>query len=103
MLKYHQKAYNSCCLSSLQSDFHSIFDDRSVTAFVTRIEESLTLQTDKFRNIINFANYIMTDRMHIKGEQRLIYNMKICRKKDSFDVTKNMSEYVTLVQLMDSL
>ena len=67
------------------------------------IEESLTLQTDKSGNRIYFSNYIITNMIHIKGEQRLRYNMKICRKKDSFDVTKNMSEYVTLVQLMDSL
>ena len=41
--------------------------------------------------------------MHIKGEQNLRYNMKIWNKNDSFDILNNMSEYVTLVQLMDTL
>ena len=67
------------------------------------IEESLTLQKDEFRNIIHFDNYIMTNRIHIKGEQHLIYNMKIWNKSDAFDILNNINEYVTLVQLMDSL
>ena len=29
--------------------------------------------------------------------------MKMWRKNDAFDILKNISEYVTLVQLMDSL
>ena len=77
VLKYHQMSCISCCLSSLASAFHGIGDDRALTALVNRIEESLTLQKDKFKNIINFANDIMTNRMHIKGEQCLRYNLKI--------------------------
>ena len=41
--------------------------------------------------------------MHIKGEQHLIYNLKICQKNYAFDILNKISEYVTLVQLMDSL
>ena len=40
--------------------------------------------------------------MHIKGEQRLRYNMKARHKKGAFDILQNISEYVTLVKLMDS-
>ena len=54
-------------------------------------------------NIINFDNSIMTNRMYIKVEHFLRYNMKIWHKNDAFDILKNISEYVTLVQLMDSL
>ena len=43
VLNYHQKASNSCCLSSLEFDFHGIGDNRGVTTLVNRIEESLTL------------------------------------------------------------
>ena len=43
VLKYHQKMYNCCCLSSLASSFHIIHDNRAVTALENRIEESLTL------------------------------------------------------------
>ena len=52
-------------------------------------------------NIIHFDNAMMINRMHIKDEQRIIYNMKVWHKKDYFDILKEISEYVTLVQLME--
>ena len=36
-------------------------------------------------------------------EQRIIYNMKKCKKKIAFDILNNISENVTLGKLMDSL
>ena len=45
----------------------------------------------------------MINRMNIKGEQHLRYNMKIWHKKYVFDILNNISEYVTLVHLMYSL
>ena len=45
----------------------------------------------------------MTNRRKIKGEHNLRYNMKVWQKNDAFDILKNVIEYVTLVQLMDSL
>ena len=45
----------------------------------------------------------MTNRMHIKGEYHLIYNPNICDKNDALDILNNISKYVTLVQLMESL
>ena len=45
----------------------------------------------------------MTNRRNIKGEYCLRYNMKVWHKNDDFDILKNISEYVILVQLMDSL
>ena len=39
VIKYHQKTYNSCCLSSLESAFHCIGDNRAVPTLVNRIEE----------------------------------------------------------------
>ena len=90
-------------MSSLAPDFQFIGDDRAVTAFVNLIEESLTLQKEKIRNIIHFANSIMTNRMKIKGEHNLRYNLKVWKKNDAFGIINNVSEYVTLVQLMDSL
>ena len=103
VINYHQKSYNSCCLSSLSSAFHVIVNGWAVTALVNLIEESLTLQTETFRNMIHFANDIMKNRMKIKGEQNLIYNLKGFQKNNAFDILKNISEYVNLVQLMESL
>ena len=45
----------------------------------------------------------MKNRIIIKGEQNLQYNMTIWKKNDDFDILNDISEYVTLVQLMDSL
>ena len=63
----------------------------------------MTLHTDKFRNGIHFANGIMTNRMHIKVEQHLRYNLKIWNKNDAFDKLNDISENVTLVQVMDKI
>ena len=38
LIKYHQKASNIFCLSSLASAFHSIGNNRAVTALVNCIE-----------------------------------------------------------------
>ena len=45
----------------------------------------------------------MSNRRKIKGEQNLIYNMTIWRENDAFDILNDISENVTLVQLMDSI
>ena len=37
LIKYHQKSSNKCCLSSLESDFHCIGDNRAVTSIVNSI------------------------------------------------------------------
>ena len=92
MIKYHQKTYNSCCLSSLASAFQCIGDNRAVPSLVNCIEESLTLQTEKFKKIINFANAIMKNRIKIKGEQNLRYNLTIWKKNDAFDILNDISE-----------
>ena len=38
LIKYNQKIYNSCCLSSLASAFHCIGENRDVTDLVNLIE-----------------------------------------------------------------
>ena len=45
----------------------------------------------------------MSNRRRIKGEQNLRYNLTIWKKNDAFDILNDISENVTLVQLMDSL
>ena len=90
VIKYHQKSSNSCCLSSLASAFYYIGDNRAVTALVNHIEESLKLQTEKFRNIIYFDNAIITNIRKIKGGKNLRYNLKVCQKNNAFDVLENI-------------
>ena len=102
LIKYHQKKYTSCCLSSLASDFHYIGDKRYVLDIVKRIEEKLTPQTENYKNIIHFANANMKNRRRIKGEQNLRYNLTIWKLNDAFDILDDMSSF-SLVQIMDSL
>ena len=45
----------------------------------------------------------MSNRKKIKGEQNLRYNLTIWSDNDAFNILNEISENVTLVQLMDSL
>ena len=83
-------------MSSLESAFHCIGNNRAVTALVNQIEESLTLPAEIFKSRIHFAK-------KIKVEQNLQYNLKIWKKNDTFDILNDISEDVNLVQLMESL
>ena len=75
MLQYHQELSKSFFLIRLASAFHSIGDKRDATSLENIIEESLTLQTNIFRNIIDFANDIMKNKFSNKVEQHLICNL----------------------------
>ena len=90
-------------MSSFLSAFHFIGDNRAVPDPVNIIEESLTLQIEYCKNRIRFANDIMKNRIKINGKQNLRYNLTIWKKIYAFDILNFISEYVTLVQLMDSL
>ena len=45
----------------------------------------------------------MSNRRKIKGVQNLRYNLTIWRENDAFDILNDISENITLVQLMDLL
>ena len=45
----------------------------------------------------------MKNKLRHKGEQRLRYNLKKLKNRGTFDILNDMSENVTLVQLMDTL
>ena len=45
----------------------------------------------------------MTNIMHIKGEQCLMYNTKVWHKNDAFDILNNINEYINLAQLLESV
>ena len=54
--------------------------------------------------MIHFANSFMKNRRKkFECEQNLRYNLTILRKSDGFDILNEISENVTLVELMDSL
>ena len=90
-------------MSSLVSYFHCKGDNRAISDLVNRVEESLTIQTEKIKNRIHFDNAIMTSRRKVKGEQNLQYNLTVWKKNDAFDILNGISETFTLVKLMVSL
>ena len=45
----------------------------------------------------------MSNKIKIKSEQNLRYNLTIWSKDDAFDILNDISKNVTLVKLMESL
>ena len=97
MLKYCQKSLNSCCFSSLASDFVSIKQIKATKDVSMCIEEPLKSEVG---NHIDIKNAIL---IFLKGEQRVYYSLRKYKKMGSFDILTDISEHVTLVQLMDYL
>ena len=54
-------------------------------------------------NRIHFASEIMQNRKINKGEPWVHYSLERIKKKGEYEILKNISANVTLVQLMDSL
>ena len=98
ILKYCQKSLNSCCFSSLSSDFASINHKKASNDISLRIEESLESEVG---NRIDFANAILKNEK--KGEHKMYYSLVKYKKKGDYNIPKDISENVTLVQLMDYL
>ena len=101
VLKYHKESSTSCFLSGSASYFNIIGENKAATSLENLIEEALTFQSNIFRIIIYFSNDIMKERLHQIGKQHLRNNLKKWVKKGSFDILNEMSENITLVQLMD--
>ena len=100
MLNYCQESLNSCCFSSVLSSFASIKKTNSANAISLRIEEYLK---SKMGNCIDFANAILNNEKRLKGEPRVYYSLERYKKMGSYDIMTDISEHVTLLQLMDSL
>ena len=54
-------------------------------------------------DIITFENAVLADRERNKSEQRICHKLEQWKKTGSYYILNNISDYVTLVQLMDSL
>ena len=54
-------------------------------------------------NRIDFANAILKDKGEIKGEPRVYYSLRLYKNMGSYNILTDISEHVTLVQLIDSL
>ena len=59
--------------------------------------------TSEVGNRIHFASEILRNNKRNKGETRVHYKLEKYRKKVEYDILKNISANVTLVQFMYSL
>ena len=100
MLKYCQKSFNRCCFSSLASYFASIEQTKADNAISLCIEES---SKSKVGNHIDFDNAILKKGKTNKGEPRLYYSLRKYKNIGFYNILEDISENITLVQLMYSL
>ena len=84
----------------LVSAFKASTEFFAVNAIATHISDWLTYSIPD-RN--KFVNSIMSDKARRFGEKHICYKLEQWNKTGTFDILNNISEYVTLVQLMDSL
>ena len=96
ILKYSPKSLNSCCFICLAPAFDNINHNKAAYATSLRIEESLESEVG---NRIDFANSILKNEK--KGEHKIYYILMKYKKKGSYDILKDTSENVTLIQLID--
>ena len=99
ILKYRQKSFDRCCLSSLEYSFAGIKQTKADNAVSLRIEKSLKI---KVVNRIDFTNSIFKNE-YFKGEPRVYYSLRKYKKMGYYDILKYRGDNFTLVQLMDSL
>ena len=99
ILKYCQNALERCCFNSLASDFDSIKQTKSANNISFYIEELLK---NKAGNRIDFVNAILKNQKKLKGEPRVYYSLGRYKRMGSFHILTDITEHLSLVQLMDS-
>ena len=65
-----------------------------------RITAYLSYKFHDYTDRIKFENSILVDKERKKGENILHYKLKQWKKIGSFDILKNISEHVMLLQFM---
>ena len=91
---------DSCCFSILASDFHSVNQTKAANDIAIHIEEPLN---NKVSNNIDFTNAILKNKKTFQGEHKVYFSIRKYKTRRYFDILTEISEHVTLVQLMDYL
>ena len=102
-MEYIQKDLNNCLFSSLD---YALFVSGEIIAVenISRcIKESLVCQHNGYYYRVIFSNLIMLDQAQNKGYNCLHYKIKQWKIKGDFEILNNISENVTLVQLIDTV
>ena len=88
ILSYRQKSLNSCCYSSLASDFASINHFKAAADISLRIKEPLKSEVG---NLIHFATDITKKNKKNKVETKVHYSLMKYKKKGEYDILENIS------------
>ena len=102
-MKYHQNTSNSCCFSSLASEFTAPWEHAAARTIELQIEEPFNCQYIGYQDRINFAISKMIYRVINGGEHSLYCKITQWKKKGSFDIHHDTSKNANLVQLMDTV
>ena len=101
-IKYLQYDENKCCFSSLVSALFDPGEYVSEQNISLCLKESLACEPNRFTNKIQFDNDIIIDKERNKIYQRHRYKLLKRKKKSEFDSLSDISDYDTLVQLIDT-
>ena len=63
----------------------------------------ITCCEEGFVYIVSYSNSIMTDNVRNKFYEHRRYEVKKRKRRNDFDIINDMSEYVTLIQLIENL
>ena len=81
------------------SAFAGVNHKKALNAMPLRKEESLESEVG---NCIDFSNAILKNENINKVEPIVYYSLRKCKQKVSYDILTEISQHVTLLQLMDS-
>ena len=92
-----------CCFAGLASALAALGDELAETAVSSRIQDSLNLTQTQYNNRMDFATDVMLshDRVRMFEEPRLRYTATFYVRDDQYDVVKEISKHITLLQLED--
>ena len=87
---------------SSASALNIICEKKAATALGNFTEESLSFQSNRFRNRIDFAIDIMKEKLRQIGAQHLRDITKKWKNKGAFDILNDTSQTFTLVHLIEN-
>ena len=99
---YVQYYNNTCFLISLASYFFDANENVAEHDVVSWFLSYLSCDNIGFKNSIKFDSDILTDCVRNKGEKQCRYKLIHWKIKGSFEICNDISDHVTLFQLIDT-
>ena len=107
-VKYQQGNDPTCCFSSLASALDAIGDVVAASVISSAITLSTkvtgvdaTSQVHAYKSRIDYARCLMANQVKIPGGQKCCYQSMPYKPGKTYDILNDISQFPTLVQLMD--